>query len=152
MRSVLRISFRRAPPHGEQHRNGDDHGGGNIAAANMRRDKFKHSRYKRDVRPEREAKAMTDITYDAEADAVYIAVGRGRAARTRKAGPFVYDLDAAGRIVGIEILSASKVLAPGDWEKARRPKESRRLPRRATELHKGFLFIKRFSPDDVESQ
>jgi uncharacterized protein YuzE len=68
---------------------------------------------------------MTDITYDAEADAVYITVGRGTIDRTEEAGPFIYDVDAEGRIVGIEILSASKVLVPGDWKKARSPGESR---------------------------
>jgi uncharacterized protein YuzE len=73
--------------------------------------------YKRYVQAEREAKAMTDMTYDAEADAVYITVGDGRVERTEEAGPFIYDVDAAGHIVGIEILSASKVLAPGDWKK-----------------------------------
>jgi uncharacterized protein YuzE len=91
----------------------------------MCRDKFEHSRYKRDVRPEREAKAMTDISYDPEADAVYITVGRGNIDRTEEAGPFIYDVDAEGRIVGIEILSASKVLVPGDWKKARPPGEAR---------------------------
>lgn len=64
---------------------------------------------------------MTDITYDAEVDAVYITVGRGNIDRTEETGPFIYDVDAEGRIVGIEILSASKVLAPGDWKKARPP-------------------------------
>jgi len=64
---------------------------------------------------------MTDITYDPEADAVYIAVARGKVNRTEEAGPFIYDVDAEGHIIGIEILSASKVLAPGDWKKARRP-------------------------------
>ncbi len=95
---------------------------------------------------------MSDMTYDAEADVVYIAVGRGKVERTKKAGPFIYDVDAGGHIVGIEILSASKVLAPGDWEKARRPRESRRQPRRPAELHKGFLFIRRSSSRDAESQ
>jgi uncharacterized protein YuzE len=84
----------------------------------MCRDNVEHSGYKYDVRPEREAKAMTDITYDAEADAVYITVGRGKVDRTEEAGPFIYDVDAEGHIIGIEILSASKVLAPGDWKKA----------------------------------
>ena len=67
---------------------------------------------------------MTDITYDAEADAVYITVGRGNVDRTEESGPFIYDVDAEGHIVGIEILSASKVLAPGDWKKAASPGES----------------------------
>jgi uncharacterized protein YuzE len=68
---------------------------------------------------------MTEITYDTEADAVYITVGRGTIDRTEEAGPFIYDIDAEGRIVGIEILSASKVLVPGDWKKSRSPEESR---------------------------
>jgi uncharacterized protein YuzE len=68
---------------------------------------------------------MTDITYDAEADGVYITVGRGKVERTEETGPFIYDVDAEGHIVGIEILSASKVLAPGDWKKANAPGEAR---------------------------
>ena len=68
---------------------------------------------------------MTDISYDPEADAVYITVGRGDIDHNEEAGPFIYDVDADGRIVGIEILSASKVLVPGDWKKAHAPDEAR---------------------------
>jgi uncharacterized protein YuzE len=68
---------------------------------------------------------MTYVTYDAEADAVYITIGGGKVDRTEETGPFIYDVDAAGRIVGIEILSASKVLAPGYWKKARAPGNTR---------------------------
>jgi uncharacterized protein YuzE len=75
------------------------------------------------VRTERETEAVTDITYDPEADAVYITVGRGSVDRTQESGPFIYDVDAEGHIVGIEIPSASKVLAPGDWKKAGAPKQ-----------------------------
>lgn len=57
---------------------------------------------------------MIDLIYDAEADAVYITVGRGNIDRTKEAGPFIYDVDAAGHTVGIEILSASKIPAAGD--------------------------------------
>jgi uncharacterized protein YuzE len=64
---------------------------------------------------------MTDMTYDPQADAVYIHLGRGKVAETREDGPFIYDVDASGRIIGVEILAASKVLAPGDWKKARLP-------------------------------
>jgi uncharacterized protein YuzE len=67
---------------------------------------------------------MIDMTYDPEADAVYIYLGRGKIARQEEAGPFVYDVDARDRVLGIEILSASKLLAPGDWQKARRPSET----------------------------
>ena len=60
---------------------------------------------------------MTDISYDPEADAVYITVSPGNVDRTEETGPFIYDVDTEGHIVGI--LSASKVLAAGDWKKAR---------------------------------
>jgi hypothetical protein len=43
---------------------------------------------------------MTDITYDPEADAVYIAVGRGKVDLTEETGPFIYDVDAEGHILG----------------------------------------------------
>ncbi len=68
---------------------------------------------------------MSDITYDPGADAVYIAIGQGKVERTEEAGPFIYDIDAHGRILGIEILAASKVLAPGDWKKAGLPDAGR---------------------------
>ena len=58
---------------------------------------------------------MTDTTYDPEADAVYLRVGRGKIDRQEEHGPFVCDLDAQGRVLGIEILSASHILAPGAW-------------------------------------
>jgi len=61
---------------------------------------------------------MAYISYDADADAIYITVGDGTIDRTEETGPFIYDVDADGQIVGIEILSATKVLAPGDWKKA----------------------------------
>jgi uncharacterized protein YuzE len=64
---------------------------------------------------------MIDMTYDPEADAVYMRISRGKVAATDEAGPFIYDVDAEGRVLGIEILAASKVLAPGAWQKARLP-------------------------------
>jgi uncharacterized protein YuzE len=64
---------------------------------------------------------MSDTTYDPEADAVYIHVGRGPIDHQEEAGPFILDLDAAGRVIGIEVLSASQVLAEGDWKKAPLP-------------------------------
>jgi uncharacterized protein YuzE len=68
---------------------------------------------------------MIDMTYDPEADAVYILIGHGKVDHTEEAGPFVYDVDAKGSILGIEILSARTVLASGDWQNARRPAEKR---------------------------
>jgi uncharacterized protein YuzE len=64
---------------------------------------------------------MMDMTYDPDADAVYIYVGKEEIDRQEEAGPFIYDVDAQGRVIGIEILSATKTLAPGDWQNARRP-------------------------------
>ena len=64
---------------------------------------------------------MIDMTYDPEADAIYMYMGRGKVDHTEEAGPFIYDVDADGRVLGIEILSARKVLAPGEWQKARLP-------------------------------
>jgi uncharacterized protein YuzE len=68
---------------------------------------------------------MIDTTYDPEADAVYIYLSRATVDHTEEAGPFIYDVDATGRVRGIEILTASKVLAPGEWQNARRPGEAK---------------------------
>ena len=68
---------------------------------------------------------MIDMTYYPEADAAYIYLGRGAIDRQEEAGPFIYDVDIEGRIIGIEILSASKVLAPGEWQAARLPGRTR---------------------------
>ena len=65
---------------------------------------------------------MTDITYDPEADAVSITLSRARIENTDEIAPNVFvDRDAEERIVAFEILTASKVLAPGEWQKARPP-------------------------------
>ncbi|QUS38191.1 DUF2283 domain-containing protein [Tardiphaga alba] len=64
---------------------------------------------------------MTDMTYDPEADAIYIRIGKGKVDQTEEAGPFIYDLNADGQILGIEILFVSKMLAPGNWQKAPLP-------------------------------
>lgn len=64
---------------------------------------------------------MIDMTYDPEADAAYIRIASGRVAETAEAGPFAYDMDERGRVFGIEILSASRVLAPGAWRDAPLP-------------------------------
>ena len=64
---------------------------------------------------------MTEVTYDPKTDAVYFLIAAGEVTGNEEAGPFIYDVDAHGRIVGIEILSASKILAPGDWQTAPPP-------------------------------
>ena len=68
---------------------------------------------------------MIDLTYDPDADAVYLTHGRGAIYRQEEAGPFIYDVDADGRVLGVELLSASKVLAPGDWQRAQRPSQTK---------------------------
>lgn len=65
------------------------------------------------------------LTYDPEADAVYVYLGSGEIERQEEAGPFICDVNAEGRVIGIEILAASKVLAPGEWQKSQRPGEAR---------------------------
>ena len=68
---------------------------------------------------------MIDTTYDPSADAAYVYLGRGEVGSTEEVAPgIVFDYDAEGRIIGIEILSASKALAPGAWRNARRPGET----------------------------
>ncbi len=65
---------------------------------------------------------MADMTYDPQADAVYIQVGKSQIVRSVEAADdVVLDYDGNGRIVGIEVLSASARLAPGAWRQAPRP-------------------------------
>jgi uncharacterized protein YuzE len=62
------------------------------------------------------------VTFDSETDTVYLYfvddIKRGQAARTvpgdpsGELAPFYFDFDAAGRLVGIEISDASRVLTP----------------------------------------
>ena len=53
------------------------------------------------------------ITYDSEADALYIYFREGKVARTREAaGGIQVDEDAGGRVVGIEILDYSTRVSP----------------------------------------
>lgn len=62
-----------------------------------------------------------EMTYDPEADALYIKLSEDRPVEGADAGPFVLDYNADNKVVGLELLSASQVLAPGDWSKAPRP-------------------------------
>ncbi|ALJ92203.1 DUF2283 domain-containing protein [Thermus aquaticus] len=58
------------------------------------------------------------ITYDGEADALYIAFGEGPATVQEVAEGIALDWDSEGKLLGIEILDASKRLA--DLEALRR--------------------------------
>ena len=51
------------------------------------------------------------ITHDKEADALYIAFGEGPATVEEVAEGIALDWDSEGRLLGIEILDASKRLA-----------------------------------------
>jgi len=49
------------------------------------------------------------IEYDPEADAAYISIARGKVADTREISDgIVIDYDAAGRVLGIEVLSVQR--------------------------------------------
>lgn len=62
------------------------------------------------------------LRYDPEADAVYIKLADGAYDESEEVAPgIVLDYDAEDRVVGIEVLGASKALAPGGWSKARLP-------------------------------
>ncbi|HEY0293659.1 MAG TPA: DUF2283 domain-containing protein [Hansschlegelia sp.] len=43
---------------------------------------------------------MTTMTSDLEADAAYVRFSHAKVASTEDAGPFIYDVDAEGRIIG----------------------------------------------------
>ena len=64
-----------------------------------------------------------DMTYDPEADAVYIRLAEGAQPHEAEevAPGVVIDFTEDGHIVGLEIMPASKVLASGTWSEARLP-------------------------------
>ena len=50
-----------------------------------------------------------EVTYDKEADAVYIEFSKAEFAKNKKVDDFtIIDFDKEGKIIGIEILDASK--------------------------------------------
>lgn len=62
-----------------------------------------------------------EMTYDPEADAIYIRLSDERLVEAEGAGPLTLDYTTAGRVRGIEILAASQILAPGAWSRAKPP-------------------------------
>lgn len=69
---------------------------------------------------------MTDITYDPDADAAYVTLSAAEVRDSAEVSPgVVLDYDDHGRVVGIELLNARKRLAPGTWQRARRPSTRR---------------------------
>jgi uncharacterized protein YuzE len=60
--------------------------------------------------------------YDPESDALYVRFADAGAADSEEVGPgIVFDFDAVGRIVAVEVLEASKHLAGGTDLKALNP-------------------------------
>lgn len=65
---------------------------------------------------------MTDMTCDPEVDAALVYLGRGKIAESAEIkSDLIIDYAAHGRILAMEILSASRQLAPGEWSSARAP-------------------------------
>ena len=63
-----------------------------------------------------------ELTYDPEADAVFVRLADGTPHESAEVAPGVtLDYDAEGRIVAMEVLPASKLLAAGAWSKAPLP-------------------------------
>ncbi|MDO9223244.1 MAG: DUF2283 domain-containing protein [Caulobacter sp.] len=64
------------------------------------------------------------LRYDPEADAVYIKLADGDYDESEEVSPgVILDFTQGGQVMGIEILSASKTLAPGAGSKAPPPGE-----------------------------
>lgn len=69
---------------------------------------------------------MTFTTYDPEADAAYFKLGKAAIWESEEVHPnVIFDLDADGRLIGIEVLNASAALAPGAWFTAPLPDAGR---------------------------
>lgn len=69
-----------------------------------------------------EAEMKLDMTYDPEADATYVRFSESAILESEEVFPgVILDFDTEGRVVAMEVLAASKVLAPGGWQKARPP-------------------------------
>jgi uncharacterized protein YuzE len=65
---------------------------------------------------------LPELTYDPDADAVYVTLAEGLAHEGAEVAPgVVLDLDREGRLLGIEITNAKATLAPGRWSQARPP-------------------------------
>lgn len=68
--------------------------------------------------------AIMTLRYDPEADAVYIKLADGDYDESEEVSPgVILDFTQGGQVMGIEILTASKTLAPGAWSKAAPPGE-----------------------------
>jgi uncharacterized protein YuzE len=67
--------------------------------------------------------------YDREADALYLLFAKAEVVKTEEVRPgIVFDYDAAGRIVGIEILEAAKTIAGDPLNLGSLGESSREIP------------------------
>ena len=74
----------------------------------------------------RNAVMTVRMTHDPEADAVFIKIANEHPVESAEVAPgVVLDFTEDGRVTGIEILFASKTLAPGDWSKWPMPGDSK---------------------------
>lgn len=65
------------------------------------------------------------LRYDPEADAIYIKLADGGYDESEDVSPgVILDFTLDGQVMGVEILSASKTLAPGAWSKAPPPEST----------------------------
>ena len=56
------------------------------------------------------------ISYDSEADALYMGLKKGKVAHTKREGDYLFDYDDKGNILGIEVLWCSEKFSP-EFEK-----------------------------------
>ncbi len=57
-----------------------------------------------------------ETRYDPEADAVYFTLGTTDVWESEEVAPdVILDFDAENRVVGIEVLHATRTLSPGAW-------------------------------------
>ena len=60
-----------------------------------------------------------ETRYDPEADAVYFTLGTTDILESEEVAPdVILDFDAENRVVGIEVLHATRTLSPGAWSGA----------------------------------
>lgn len=59
------------------------------------------------------------LSYDPEADGLMVRLAEGQYYESEEVHPgFTLDFDKDGRVLGFEVLPASKVLGPGAWSEA----------------------------------
>jgi uncharacterized protein YuzE len=84
-----------------------------YSAGRLGRDGRRRSRYNRLLRPQCEVTMTPRIEYDREVDAAYVRLSQNKVDVSEQVSDdLIVDFDDQGRIVGLEILDASRHLAP----------------------------------------